>query len=374
MRLKGMIYRYVIWGGLLTGLVVFAAGCSKDKPAAAEVKTLSAPLTVTAVRTTQGEQYYETSGTVKANIVSKLAPKIMGEVTAVYVKSGDYVQAGQVLVDIADADIRQKLSAAEAGYREADKGLQVAERNRSLQNATYARYAKLYQQAAISQQQVDEIRTQYEMAELSYEQAAAARDRATASLAEVQVNSRLTAPISGIITEKTVEIGNMVQAGTPIVTVEDNHSYVVECYVAADAAVHVTTGLSVFFDTDNGKTLTGTVKEVVPSVDTASRSSLAKITLDSASLKSGQYGKVRFPLGQQAVLTVPQGSVVTKGQLTGVYVVDADKKVWYRLVRLGRQQDGVAEVVTGLTDGDLVVTDGVENAADGVIAGEVKGL
>lgn len=369
------ISRFVLWGGLLAGLTLLAAGCGGPaKPVAADVKKLAGPITVTAVQMAPAERYYETAGTVKAHVVSKVAPKIMGAVTAVYVQSGDLVQAGQVLAELADTEIRQQVAAAEAGYREADKGLQLAERNRALQAVTYERYETLYRQAAISRQQVDEIRTQHELAQLAYEQAMDGRDRAGAILAEAKAGSRLVAPVSGVVTEKNLEIGNMVQAGVPVVTVEDNRAFLVECYVAAGSVDKVQPGMAAWFDTAGGRTIAGTVKEVVPAVDVASRSALVKVSLAGRTVKTGEYGKVRFLLDRQNMLSVPQTAVIAKGQLTGVYVLDGQERIWYRLVRLGRQYGSVVEIISGLQDGDLVVTGGMEYATDGALAGEVNRL
>ncbi|WP_425060385.1 efflux RND transporter periplasmic adaptor subunit [Sporomusa carbonis] len=370
-------YRYTAGVLLIVCIAALLASCgSKIKPAMNDpVKKLAGAIRVEQVQAAPAEQYYETSGTVKAKTVSKIAPKVMGEVTAVYVKAGDRVQAGQVLAEIADTDIRQKLAAAEAGLREAEKGMQIAERSRSLQAATYERYERLYQQAAISRQQVDEIRTQHEMAQLAYEQAKASMEKATAGLAEVQVSSRLVSPISGIVTEKTLELGSMVQAGVSVITVEDNGAFLIECYVESGLTSKIQTGMNVWVDFDGVKEpMAGQVSEVVPAVDSASRSFLVKILLTGTDLKTGLYGKVRFPIGQQSMILVPQAAVISKGQLTGVYIMDENKRVWYRLVRTGRQQDGKVEIVSGLKGGEYVVVRGMEDAVDGALAGEVTGL
>ena len=139
------------------------------KPIEQREQIVQQALAVERVQLSNAVQYYETSGTVKANVVSKVAPKAMGQVTALYVKAGDRVRAGQVLAELQDEEILQKISAAEAGVREAQKGLQVAVRNRSLQKNTSERYEELYRQGAISQQQVDEVRTQNDVASLMSE-------------------------------------------------------------------------------------------------------------------------------------------------------------------------------------------------------------
>jgi RND family efflux transporter MFP subunit len=368
-------YIYMISLAILSSILIVLAGCgNKTKSSGTEEKKLTGTIEVTTIQSALSDQYYETSGTLKANTVSKIAPKVMGEVTSVYVKAGDRVQAGQVLAELTDSNIQQKSAAADAGRREAEKGMQLAERNRTLQTKTYERYEQLYHQAAISRQQLDEIRTQYEMAQLTYEQAEAAMDKATAVLADVQTSSCLLAPISGIVTEKSLEIGSMVQPGITVITVEDTQSFLIECYVESALALKIHTNMDVLVDLEDGKTVTAKVSEVVPSIDPASRSFLVKVSLADATLKTGQYSKVRFPIGKQPMLQVPTTAIVNKGQLTGVYVLDETKRVWYRLVKTGRQYDGKAEIISGLKGGETVVVNGLKDAIDGAIAEEVTQL
>ena len=109
-------------------------------------------------------------------------------------------------------------------------------------------------------------------------------------------------------------------------------------------------------------------------MDAASRSFLVKVALPRAALKTGMYSKIRFPLGERQAVLLPQESLVDKGQLTGVYVMDANKKLWYRLVRTGRKENGRVEIVSGVQPGEYVVVRGVEAVSDGAVAGEVTGL
>lgn len=357
-------------------LFLLIAGCGgKNESANREKKTVSAPIGVQAVHVLPTTQYYETSGNVKANIVSRIAAKALGQVTALYVSSGQQVVAGQVLADIADDNINQKVAAAEAGVREAAKGMQVAQRNQSLQRITFERYEQLYEQAAISSQQVDEIRSSYEVAQLSYEQAQAGMEKAQAMLAEAYGYGQLISPINGVVTEKNLEVGSMVPAGVPVVTVEDGSSYLVECYV--EAALHD----KIYRDMEAviriasfDHPIQGRVVEIVPAIDPQSRSFLVKVSLNDKQLKTGLYGTVQFPLGREPRLMVPKASLVTKGQLTGVYVVNQEKQLSYRLVRIGMTNQGGIEILSGLNDGDYVVVEGVENAIDGATAQEVNGL
>ena len=76
-------------------------------------------------------------------------------------------------------------------------------------------------------------------------------------------------------------------------------------------------------------------------------------------------------IGYENKLAVPKTAIVTKGQLTGVYVIDANKKVWYRLVRLGSEYNNLVEITTGLKNGEMVIIEGLSSVVDGGIAQEV---
>ncbi|MEI8129325.1 MAG: efflux RND transporter periplasmic adaptor subunit, partial [bacterium] len=116
-----------------------------------------------------------------------------------------------------------------------------------------------------------------------------------------------------------------------------------------------------------GKTLKTKITTVVPSVDPMTRT--FKIKLDTKGLNSGLYAKVQIPVGKKDAIAVPQAAIVQKGQLTGVYTVDENNIISYRLIKTGKNLGDKVEVISGLTDGDKIIVSGVEKAVDG---GEVK--
>lgn len=167
----------------------------------------------------------------------------------------------------------------------------------------------------------------------------------------------------------------MALPGIWAVVVEDNSSFLVECYVDGVLSSQIQTGLEVIVDVDGiGHALQGKVQEIVPSVDTASRSFLIKVLITDPVLKSGLYCKVRFPIGIRKLISVPQESLVEKGQLLGVYILDGEKRFWYRMVRTGEVKNGQVEIVSGLQVGDYVVVKGAESVMDGAFSGKVEGL
>lgn len=362
---------------IITALLL--TGCGKEQKKEAAVSKNVPAVAVQTVKLKATHYHYESSGTVKANTVSQVAPKVMGTATSLLVRAGDKVKAGQLMATLENNDSRQKVAAAEAGYREAAKGMEVASSNLKLQEITADRYRRLFAAEAIPRQQLDQIETQSQIARLEYEKATEGMNRASAEREEArayEAYSRLTAPTDGIVTEKRLEIGNMLLPGVPVITVEDTSSFIIETYLEEKFMNKVAPGMTAqVLLGANEDVVDGRISEIVPAADSASRSFLVKIALrNQPELHSGLYGKVRISLGEKTALEVPLDAVVSKGELTGVYVLGDDQRIWYRMVRLGNRQDGRVEIIAGLKDGEQVVVRGVETAIDGAVPLEVNSL
>ncbi|MDA8082435.1 MAG: efflux RND transporter periplasmic adaptor subunit [Nitrospiraceae bacterium] len=315
------------------------------------------------------DDYYETTGTVKAKTVSMVASRLMGTITSVRVAEGDRVAAGQLLLTIDDSDVAQKVKGAAEGHNEALKALEEAKENRNLREITWRRYKKLYDGKALSRQELDQIETQKKVADLDYERAQAAVRRVEAGLNEAKVYqgfARLKSPVSGVVTEKKAEPGSMAVPGMPLLTVEDTSAYRLEINADEKLAGKIRRGMEVKIRIDSlNREMRGIVTDVVQSVDPVTRSFLVKIALKDSSLRSGLYARVSIPVGQKNLLVVPRSAVVEKGELTGVYTVDGSNVISYRLIRTGRTYGDGVEVLSGLSPDEKIVVTGVEKAIDG---------
>jgi multidrug efflux pump subunit AcrA (membrane-fusion protein) len=168
---------------------VLLGGCGeKIKPGTEKVERVRVSgITTETIRPSEVDEYYSTSGTVRAKTVSTVASRLMGTVTSVRVREGERVAEGSLLLTIDDSDVAQKLRGAEEGYREARKALEAADENRKLMDITYGRYKQLYDGKALSGQEFDQIQTQKRIAVIDYERAKAAAGRAEAGLNEAKV-------------------------------------------------------------------------------------------------------------------------------------------------------------------------------------------
>ncbi len=343
---------------VFTALPLFGGCKNKTGPGTAQVKR--PPVTgveVSEVQTSQADDYYETSGTVKPKISSVVASRVMGTVTSLKVREGDWVRAGQLLITLDDRDMEQKVKAA-------GKAVEAADQNRSLMEVTLSRYQKLYDGRAVSRQEMDQIETQKKVAESEYE-------RAGAGLAEAKVYhgfTRITSPISGIVTGKKIDVGSMAVPGVPLLTIEDASSFRIDLNVDEGMTGRLRTGMPVEIVIDSlPQTINAKVSEIVPAVDPMSRTFLVKVALKGSGLRSGLYARAMIPVGKKETILLPKKAIVEKGELTGAYIVGADNVVTYRLVRLGRKYNDSVEILSGITPGDRVITGGAEKAVDGGI-------
>lgn len=361
----------------LTIVIMAAAvltGCKeKVSPGVKEVKREQVTgVAIESVTAAPLDEYYETSGTVKAKTVSMVSSRLMGTITSLKVKEGERVGAGQVLLTIDDSDVVQKVRGAQEGYLEAQKGAEAAQENKRLREITYQRYKKIYDEKALSKQELDQIETQKKVADLDYDRATAAVKRVEAGVNEAKVFhgfSSVKSPVSGVVTEKKAEVGSMAVPGMPLITVEDNSAYRLEINADEKISGKIRPGMEVkVFIESLSKEITGVVTDVVQAIDPMSRSFLVKIALKDAALRSGLYAKVSIPIGKKDMVAVPKSAIVEKGQLTGIYTVDTSNIITYRLVRTGKIYGDKVEILSGLHVGDKVIISGVERAIDGGIA------
>ena len=236
---------------------------------------------------------------------------------------------------------------------------------------TFKRYSRLYEEQVISQQEFDQMETQAKVAQLEYERIAGSVERAQAGLDEARIFlgfTRIAAPFAGVVTEKRIDTGSMASPGIPLLVIEDTSQYKIEAPVDERLLSRIKPGMPASITLDaTGEKIQGRIAKIVSSVDPATRTFRIEIDVKGSSLKTGLYGKVTIPDGTREIISVPIKAVVEKGQLTGVYAVDNEGIVSYRLIKKGKVSDGKTEILSGLKTGDRIITEGVERAVDGGI-------
>jgi RND family efflux transporter MFP subunit len=199
------------------------------------------------------------------------------------------------------------------------------------------------------------------------QQALAQIDRARAEVANAQVHfsyARIASPISGIVVTKHTEVGSTATPGAPLLTIEDGSRYRLEVAVEESHFGKIGMGrrARVRIDALGAGDMEGGVSEITPAADPMSRSYTVKIDLPARQgLRSGLYGVARFTSGRKQAMVVLRKAVVERGQLVGVFVVDDASVARLRLVKTGKSYGENVEVLSGLSDGERIVVDGVAN-------------
>ena len=343
----------VLTGGL--------SGCSNEhhaEPAATETVS-NVPVTV-AQKTTVPD-WLEAVGTVRAAQTSQVSSQMVGNITEIRSHEGDRVQNGQVLATIDDVQPRSAADQAKAALAVAENQVSAAESDLVLAQATLLRYQQLYDKQSVSPQEFDEIKARSQSAEARRDMARAGKAQASAALAQAQTTlsyTQIRAPFSGVVTEKTADAGTLASPGMPLFTLEDTRSFRLEVTVDESDIhlVHVGQIASVRIDGLGNIQLSGKIAQIVPAADTASHSVLVKVELPvDPRLRSGLFGRARFPRGERPALLIPRASLVERGQLQGVYVLDANQIAGLRYVTLGRSSGEQVEVLSGLQAGEKLV-------------------
>ncbi|MFA6989008.1 MAG: efflux RND transporter periplasmic adaptor subunit [Candidatus Gastranaerophilaceae bacterium] len=349
---------------ITTFLALITSGCTAHNDKEAQKPVVSG-VKIQTIAQTNVDNFYETSATVKSKTNSVVSSMIMGRVTSLRIKEGDKVRAGQLLLTIDSRDTAQKALGAQAGVNEALKGVESADQNRKLINKTYERYKNLYYEQVMTKQEFDQIATQKNVADIEYQRALQGVNRARAGLGEIgvyQSYARITAPISGIVTQKNIDLGSTAVPGQPLLTIEKPSSLELTADINESLIKKVKTGMTVYLES-NGKSIKSKITIVIPSIDPMTRTFKVKITLSG--LTSGEYVKVKIPFSKKEAILIPSSSIVQKGQLTGVYTVDDKNIISYRLIRTGKTSGTDVEILSGLNNGEKIITFGVDKAIDG---------
>lgn len=342
--------------GLLALTMSLIHGCGShedDAAATADGRTVAAD-TLTVQPASVGIRV-ESPGTVVSENQVQVASRLMGYIREIKVEEGQNVKAGQLLFVVDPTDIQGQVGQARAGLAQAEAALADAK-------IDYERFGALYREEAVPKLQWDKIRLQYEVAQ---QQVAAAR--AGLGLASGQMRyASVVAPISGVVTMKMANAGDLASPGRPVLAIEGLQKLQVRTEVGGDVFARIKPGDKVDIVRDGATPVSGTVAQVVPAADPVSHTHRVKIDLPAGSgLASGNFVRVAFSVGDREGLRVPAAALAERAGIVGVFVVDAQGVARYRMVRTGAATDGQVEIQSGLAAGEKVAVSNVAGLENG---------
>jgi multidrug efflux pump subunit AcrA (membrane-fusion protein) len=319
---------------------------------------------------------YEAVGTVKAQLSATVSSKLMGVIQAFKVKEGDPVKQGDLLVVLDERQVSAQLSQARGALSEAQKAeagavsaQTAAEAGAQRALLSYRRNQTMLEGGAITQETFETVDAQHKQAQAALAQAQsmveAARYRISQARAAVdaatvaQKDARVLAPFDGKVTAKLADTGGLAAPGTPLLTLEREGGYRVDLVVPEAYISAINTGQPVMISIPSvaEHLINGSVDVIIPSADQGSRTFVVQVGVSATeSLRSGMFARVALTVGEKRMMRIPDSALVRQGQLTGVYMVDADNKARYRLIRTGRVYGDQVEVISGIKDGTRLVT------------------
>lgn len=344
----------------LVPVAVIAAtvGCGHHEAEQAPSSFESVKVSTTSVEKTTTNRPIEVRGIVQPAREAFVSSRAMGPVIAIHVASGDRVTPGQNLLEIQPAASGGQLAQAAGALSQAQAGLALAERN-------YGRFQALHGEGAASDLELDMAKMEYERAQGAVKQAEGAVRAATSVAGE----SVVRAPFAGRVVETLVEVGDLAAPGRPLVRVESASGQQLWLTVreADIGRIEVGTALAVIIDArPDLEGFDGKVVEIVPSADSATHTFTVKVGLPGISVPSGVAGRAKITGDRTDRLVVPASAIHRRGGLELVVVRAADGTARTRAVTTGRSLDGDrVEVLSGLGEGELVVTDVPGPVADG---------
>ena len=353
----------------------------------AEAKSDSetAPLVnVTAAERSSGKSELVLPGSIQAITEAPVLARATGYIKTRLVDIGDRVREGQLLAEIDAPELDQQVRQAKASVDQANASLEQAnanlvqgKTNEQLYKTTADRWSALVLKGAVSRQDNDTYQAQYTAQLATVQALEKAVNVAKSNVGAVEANlDRLTdmlgyvrvrAPFAGVITQRNVDVGALVNEGSTLlyrIAQTDKLRIYVNVPQADSTAVHVGQPAKLSISDLPSKVFSGTVTRTANSLDPSSRTLQAEVQVANTAvlLMPGMYAQVDFTTPRaEPPLLIKGDALVVRSNGPQVAIVEPDKTVHFQLVTLGRDYGDRIEVLSGLQAGDRLVVNPGDN-------------
>lgn len=343
---------------VVVGVIIFAAVLATlfynrsriQAKSRSEVLT-SVPVTVVKAAKQQLSENLSLTGTIVAYNDVAIVAETSGRVTAIHATIGDYKPAGSVLIQVDDELKSAAFATAEVNYQRAQRDLE--------------RYQSLEEENAVSKVQKETAWQNFKVAEAQY------------IVAKRQLkDTKITTPISGVVTSRPVDVGTMVQNNNVVANVVDVSRLKVKLNVAEKDAFKLKPGDAVDVTTDvyPGVKFAGKVSTISAKADEAHTYPVEIVLSNNRQhpLKAGMFGRVLFSsIARPEVISIPRQALIGSLKNPQVFVVDQNV-ARLRTIVVGGENGTDIGVTSGLQDGDLVVVNGQNNLKDSSVIEIIK--
>ena len=339
MKMNGIIRTLLVGGVCIASVACGSQKSAEPAESATQVETAKPKVTTAVVHIQDVVMTSTFTGNVEGFAVNNITPQQPRRISRLLVDVGDRVYAGQKVADLDSSSLAQ----AKAQY----------ENNK----ANFDRADELYKFGGESKANWEAMKTAYEVSKLTYE-----------NLLE---NTTLVSPISGVVTARNYDNGDMC-GGLPIFVVQQINPVKVKINVSESLYSYIKKGMVVDIELDAlpEKKFQGKVSRITPLINSATRTFEVEVAVANGQelIKPGMYARVEMNYGTRKNIVVPDLAVV-KQLGSGdryIYVYQQDGTVKFQKVELGRRMGGEYEILSGIADGDEVVTSGQVALKNGI--------
>ncbi|NNF33090.1 MAG: efflux RND transporter periplasmic adaptor subunit [Saprospiraceae bacterium] len=361
---------------LLVFILLFISSCSRKKEEVSE--EVLRPVKYGMISLTSDALRESFSGTAQSSKETKLSFKVSGKVNSIGVKVGDVVRTGQPIARIDETDYNVQYEQSKANMKSVETQIKSANSQLINSRANYLRVEKLYENNSVSLSEYEAAKSAYELAQASYDASlaqASASERQVESAKNQVTYSNLTAPYTGVITSLMVEENELVNAGTPIVTISSMINPEISVGVPEKFISRVSKDQHVDISLSSlpGETFEGHVYEVgFSSMGGSTYPVTIRIDKPIDDLRPGMAADVHFNFGAvdlKEKLIAPVAAVGEDNTGNFVFALEAEEEHFIARkvnVDVGNLTPSGFQVECGLEKGDLVATAGLSIILDGM--------
>jgi HlyD family secretion protein len=325
-------------------------------------------MTVEVTRVSRGN--VSTILTVVGNLIGEqtvdVVPRTGGRITAMNVKMGDAVRRGQIIARIEDREIVEQVRQAEASQQVGEATIRQRDADLNLAQTNVERSRNLYARQLLPKQTLDDAEARYTSAVAALDLSRAQLAQSAARLEELRINlanTNVVSPVNGFVGERYLDVGAFASNNQPVASVVDiSRLRLVANVVEKDLrAVSVGDPAQVGVDAYPGETFPGRIARLSPVLDPATRTASMEVEIPNRGnkLKPGMYARVDLTVEDKSnVLVVPKIALVDSQGERGVYQPSEDNKAKFKPVKVGIENNEIAEILEGLSEGELIVSNG----------------
>ena len=322
-------------------LALLSAGCNRGGQQTTSETTALPQVKVQTVHIESVPQEHVYTGTImpySRNMITSFQATM--RIEKIMVEVGDYVTAGQLLVKMEETNYLQAKLQIE--------NLKVE----------YNRVEALYQSGGVSKQQLDQLKVQLDVTKEAFD--------------NLEKSTFLKSPINGMITQRNFDNGDLT-GGQPILVVQQLNPLKVSINIQENFFPMVKSQMPAFITLESYPDVVfeGKVRLVYPTVDPVTHTFTTEIVVNNNNMKMrpGMFARVTFNFGNADHIVAPDLAVIKQSGINDryVFVLNRDNSVSYKKVTLGQRMGNSYEILSGLYDGDRVVTAGMSRLIDGTV-------